>query len=120
MDAQPRPKGAAHDPLPHESGAGHVTGQAVYADDIAEPRDLVHCYLATAPIARGRITGADLSAVRAAHGVVAVLTGDDVPGENDVGPVVHDEPMLAVSKTAGKIHFAGQPLFLVVGESLKA
>ncbi len=112
-------QGGVHIAVPHESGAAHVTGQAVYADDIAQPADLVHCHLATATIAAGRVTHADLAAVRTAPGVIAVLTGADIPGENEVGPVIHDEPMLALDG-GEKVHFAGQPLFMVVAETLAA
>ncbi|MCI4663804.1 MAG: xanthine dehydrogenase molybdopterin binding subunit [Neomegalonema sp.] len=109
--------------LRHDSADKHVSGAAVYADDAPEPRDLVHCALILASIARGKVRVADLSEVRAAPGVLAVLTGDDAPGENNVGPVVHDEPMLALSRrpaldgTYGDVHFHGQPLALVVADS---
>jgi xanthine dehydrogenase large subunit len=55
----------------------------------------------------------DLSAVRDAPGVVAVFTAADIPGDNNVGPLRHDEPLLA----DGEVHFAGQPLFLVAAHS---
>jgi xanthine dehydrogenase large subunit len=62
----------------------------------------------------------DLSAVRTAPGVVAVLTADDIPGENNTGPVVHDEPMLAASEvTGGEVHYAGQALFVVAAETIE-
>jgi xanthine dehydrogenase large subunit len=49
--------------------------------------------------------------VRAAPGVVDVLTYADVPGENDVSPSgMHDDPVLA----EGKVQFHGQPIFAVV------
>ena len=64
-------------------------------------------------IASGTLAGMDLSAVRAAEGVVAVLTADDLPFENDVSPSIHDEPLLAT----GRVHYLGQPVFLVVARS---
>jgi xanthine dehydrogenase large subunit len=45
--------------------------------------------------------------------VVAVFTAEDVPGENNIGPVLHDEPLLA----SDKVLFHGQPLFLVAARS---
>jgi len=55
----------------------------------------------------------DLSAVKSAHGVVAVITADDLPFANDVSPAAHDEPLLC----DGQIHYHGQPMFLVVADS---
>ncbi|ROU02470.1 xanthine dehydrogenase molybdopterin binding subunit [Histidinibacterium lentulum] len=100
-------------PLPHDAAALHVTGQARYVDDIPLPADTVHLAFGLSQIARGRITGMDLSAVRAAPGVIAVMTADDLPFANDVSPSIHDEPLLA----DGTIHHAGQPVFLVIAES---
>jgi len=110
--------------LPHDSASRHVAGAARYADDVAEPKEMVHVALGLAAIARGQIITADLGPVRRADGVLAVLTADDVPGHNDTGPVVHDEPAFALSadgdSSAGTIHFRGQPLFAVVAESRDA
>ena len=61
--------------------------------------------------ARGRITALDLDAVRAAPGVVAVLTAADIPGRNDCSPVFGDDPILA----DGRIAFHGQVVFAVAG-----
>ena len=116
MDALSDAAGAVHVPATHESAVGHVTGTARYADDIPEPKDLVHCALGMAPIACGHVT-MDLTAVRAAAGVIAVLTADDIPGKNDVGPVIQDEPMLALTGNRAPVSFFGQPLFLVVAET---
>ncbi len=110
---------SAHKPIPHDSGHKHVAGTAVYADDIAEPAAMVHVHIGYAGFARGRVR-ADLTAVREAAGVVAVLTGDDVPGINDVGPVRQDEPMLALVGGEGEVLYEGQPLFAVVATSRRA
>jgi xanthine dehydrogenase large subunit len=59
------------------------------------------------------ITAMDLSAVRAAPGVVAVLSAEDLPDMPDCSPSAHDEPLLAV----GRVHYVGQPVFLVVADS---
>lgn len=101
----------------HDSADRHVSGVARYADDVAEARELTHLALGLSTIARGKITGADLAAVRAAPGVIVVLTGDDVPGINDTGPVVHDEPAFALCNSAGEVSYHGQALFAVVAET---
>ncbi|MDP5365270.1 MAG: xanthine dehydrogenase molybdopterin binding subunit [Paracoccaceae bacterium] len=100
-------------PLPHDAARLHVTGQARYVDDIPLPADTLHLAFGLSGVARGRITGMDLSAVRAAPGVVMVLTADDLPFANDVSPSAHDEPLLAT----GAVHYVGQPVFAVVADS---
>ena len=80
----PRVVGAAHR---HDSATRHVNGSASYVDDLREPAGTLHVAVGGAPVARGRITGVDLASVRAAPGVVAVLTAADIPGKNDVSPV---------------------------------
>ncbi|MEL6617645.1 MAG: xanthine dehydrogenase molybdopterin binding subunit [Pseudomonadota bacterium] len=100
-------------PLPHDAAHLHVTGAARYVDDAPMPGDTLHLAFGTSAVAHGRVTGMDLEAVRAAPGVVAVLTADDLPFDNDVSPSAHDEPLLAVET----VHYVGQPLFLVVADS---
>jgi len=100
-------------PLPHDAAPLHVTGAARYIDDIPTPPGTLHLALGLSTVAHGAITGMDLAAVRAAPGVVAVLTAEDLPFANDVSPTPDPEPMLA----DGEVHYLGQPVFLVVAES---
>ncbi|MEQ6250055.1 xanthine dehydrogenase molybdopterin binding subunit [Sulfitobacter sp. HNIBRBA3233] len=100
-------------PLPHDAARLHVTGAARYVDDIATPASTLHLAFGLSTEARGRITSMDLDAVRAAAGVIDVLTAADLPHANDVSPSNHDEPLLAT----GEVHYIGQPLFLVVATS---
>ena len=100
-------------PLPHDAARLHVTGQARYVDDMPLPANTLHLAFGLSTIARGRILAMDLAAVRAAPGVVTVLTAQDLPFANDVSPSAHDEPLLAT----GAVHYAGQPLFAVVAVS---
>ncbi|MHB2167848.1 xanthine dehydrogenase molybdopterin binding subunit [Alsobacter sp. R-9] len=105
-----RPLRHVRQPLPHDSAGKHVQGTALYVDDMPEPEGTLHIAIGGAPVARGRITGLDLTAVRAMPGVVAVLTAADVPGRNDISPAKGDEPALAT----GEVLFHGQPVFAVV------
>ena len=98
--------------LPHDSARLHVTG-ATYIDDIREPAGTLHVAPGLTPKAAGRIVSLDLSAVRAAPGVVAVITAADLPGPNDIAPVFKDEPIFAESE----ILYHGQPAFAVVAET---
>jgi len=99
--------------LPHDSARLHVTGAARYVDDIPVPGTCLHLAFGTSSVAHGRITALELDAVRAAPGVVAVLTAADLPFANDVSPSAHDEPLLAIDT----VHYIGQPVFAVVAES---
>ena len=100
-------------PLPHDAARLHVTGQARYIDDIQLPANTLHLAFGTSPVAAGTITDLDLSAVRAAPGVVDVLLASDLPFANDVSPSAHDEPLLS----DGTVHYVGQPIFLVAAKS---
>ncbi|OYX42210.1 MAG: xanthine dehydrogenase molybdopterin binding subunit [Rhodobacterales bacterium 32-67-9] len=100
-------------PLPHDSAALHVTGTARYIDDMPLPANTLHLAFGLSTVAHGEILSLDLDAVRAAPGVVAVWTADDLPHANDVSPSIHDEPLLAT----GAVHYVGQPVFLVIAES---
>ncbi|MEM8654102.1 MAG: xanthine dehydrogenase molybdopterin binding subunit [Pseudomonadota bacterium] len=100
-------------PLPHDAAHLHVTGAARYVDDTPTPAGTLHLAFGISTVARGQITAMDLSAVRDAEGVVAVLTAEDLPFANDVSPSNHDEPLLS----DGAVHYLGQPLFLVIARS---
>jgi xanthine dehydrogenase molybdopterin binding subunit/xanthine dehydrogenase small subunit len=103
--------------LRHESAWGHVTGQAVYVDDqAARRRGMLAMWPVMTTHAAGVLRAVDVSAARAAPGVVLVLTAADIPGTNDVGAIRHDEPLLA----SEDIRFHGQMVAVVVGESLEA
>ena len=98
---------------PHESAALHVAGEAAYVDDLPELAGTLHCALGLSPVAAGRLTALDLDVVRALPGVVAVLSAGDIPGSNDCGSIVHDDPILC----DGEIRYLGQPVFAVVART---
>ncbi|MDR6757643.1 xanthine dehydrogenase large subunit [Mycoplana sp. BE70] len=106
-----------HSPLRHDSAHKHVAGTADYIDDMPEPEGTLHAALGMGDRAHAEIVSMDLSAVRAAPGVVWVMTGADVPGINDISPSGrHDEPVLA----EGKVVFHGQPIFAVIAQTREA
>ncbi|MGB6117179.1 MAG: molybdopterin cofactor-binding domain-containing protein, partial [Mesorhizobium sp.] len=109
-----RIKGGVATDQRHDSAHKHVTGTAVYIDDMPEPAGLLHACLGLADIPHGRILSMDLEAVRKAPGVVDVLTGADMPGSNDISPTgKNDEPVLC----DGVVQFHGQPIFAVVAQT---
>ena len=101
---------------PHDSAPLHVTGAARYADDGPEPVDMLHLAFGQSAHAHARIRSMDLSAVRAAEGVVHVFTAADIPGANDVSPVAGDDRLLA----DGEVICVGQAIFLVAATSQRA
>jgi xanthine dehydrogenase large subunit len=113
---QPRPEKAAliGASTPHDSAAKHVSGRALYIDDMPEPPGLLHAYLALSPHAHARIKSIDLSLVMATAGVAAVMTANDVPGVNDVGPAFMGDPIFA----DGLVEYHGQSIFGVAGTSM--
>ena len=111
---QEKIEGGVREKLRHDSAHKHVTGLAVYIDDMPEPAGLLHGYLGLSTVAHGMLKSVDLDAVRAAPGVVDVLTATDVPGTNDISPTgLDDEPILA----EGRIQFLGQPIFAVIAKT---
>ncbi len=109
----PLAEGVSGKPVAHESAALHVSGDARYIDDIPLPADTLHAALGLSTVAHGRVKSLDLSAVRAAPGVVAVLTAADIPGDNNYGPIKRDDPIFAT----GLVECVGQPLFAVIASS---
>ncbi|WP_353475604.1 xanthine dehydrogenase molybdopterin binding subunit (plasmid) [Salipiger sp. H15] len=117
MKHQPSIRGAVHEDRQHDSAIKHVRGLAEYTDDIAEPVGTLHAYLGVSSVAHATLRGIDLSAVRAAPGVVDVLTAADIPGHNDISPTGRgDEPVFPTAR----IEFHGQPLFAVIAETRDA
>ncbi len=97
----------------HESAHLHVAGEATYIDDLRELDGTLHAALGLSPVAHGRLLAIDVERLRAEPGVTAVYTAADIPGANDVGPIVHgDDPILA----DGTLHYLGQPMFAVIAE----
>ncbi len=114
FETKPIIKGPTHSALKHDSAHKHVTGSAEYIDDIPEPAGTLHGGLGLSDRAHAEIVSIDLSAVRAAPGVVWVMTAADIPGFNDVASTgQHDEPLLATAK----VEFHGQPVFAVIAET---
>ena len=108
---QPHGAGA---PLPHESAHLHVSGEAEYVDDQPEPRGMLYAAIGCSTKAHARIRHIDLSEVRSAPGVVEILTVKDIPGANNHGPMVADDPVFA----EGMVEYVGQSVFAVLADSV--
>jgi xanthine dehydrogenase large subunit len=108
-------KGGVARAIAHDSAARHVSGEAIYIDDLPELPGTIHLYVAMSERAHARLISLDVSAVRKGPGVACVLTADDIPGENDASPVAHDDPVFAV----GEVQYVGQSLFAVAAETVQ-
>ena len=102
--------------IPHESAALHVAGEATYVDDIPELAGTCYIALGLSQQAHAKIKSMNLEPVREAPGVIAVLTAEDIPGTNDCGPIIHDDPIFA----DGIVQYVGQPVFAVAADSMLA
>lgn len=101
--------------LKHDSAIKHVTGQSVYVNDISASRQLVGRVVYSTET-HARISLLDTKAALKLNGIAAILTHKDIPGENQMGPVVHDELCLAVDE----VIFVGQAIALIAAETKEA
>ncbi len=104
----------------HESAHLHVAGEATYIDDIPELAGTLHCALGLSPVANGVLTAMSLDVIRALPGVVAVISAEDIPGPNDCGSIIHDDPILLSLKDGGEVRYLGQPVFAVIAQTRDA
>jgi xanthine dehydrogenase large subunit len=91
----------------------HVCGESQFVDDLPIPEGTLYAHVYYSRVAHGKIRLLDASAAHAMIGVHAVLTAHDIPGENEIGGIVQDEPLLAQQD----VHYIGQPIAIVVADS---
>jgi xanthine dehydrogenase large subunit len=93
--------------------APHTRGESLFVGDLPDPPGLLHAAVLASPVPHARIVRLDTTPAAETDGVVAVLTAADISGENQIGGIVQDEPLLAI----GEVHFVGQPIAVVVADS---
>ncbi len=91
----------------------HVRGESVYLDDIPVVRGTLYACVFDSPVAHGKLRNLDAIDAEKSHGVFRVITARDLIGENQIGGIVPDEPLLA----EGEVHFQGMPIAVVVAET---
>lgn len=99
--------------IPHDSAIKHVSGQSIYIDDILINSQLLIGRVVYSKHAHAKITSVNLDAAKQLPGVHAILTYKDIPGHNQMGPVIHDEPCLAENE----VICVGQAIVLIAAES---
>lgn len=92
---------------------GHVRGESIYLDDIPVQRGTLYAAVFDSPCAHGIIKKVDYTKAAAFPGVVRIITSQDIPGENQIGGIIPDEPLFAEQE----VDFWGQPIALIVAES---
>ena len=97
----------------HDSSLRQTTGEAKYIDDITTPKNTLHLALVLSNSACGKITKIEKSAALSITGVHHILTYDDIPGENKIGPIIKDEPALAERR----VQYIGQPIAVVIADT---
>ncbi len=112
--------GGVASPIAHDSAFKHTAGSALYVDDIPAPENCLHLYLVISERAHASVGPVDFEVIRECPDVVAILTKDDVPGENDVGPIVKDEPLFVLGANGGVVECEGQALFAIAATTLDA
>jgi xanthine dehydrogenase large subunit len=91
----------------------HVRGESVYLDDIPVRQGTLYAWVFGSPAAHGKILNLDLSEAQNMPGIIRIITAQDIPGENQIGGIIPDEPLLA----EGEVHFWGQPVAIVLAET---
>jgi len=91
----------------------HVRGESLYVDDVNVRQGTYHAVVFDSPIAHGKIKHIDYSKAEALEGVERIFTYKDIPGENEIGGIIKDEPLFAENY----VHFWGMPIALIVAES---
>jgi xanthine dehydrogenase large subunit len=88
----------------------HVRGESVYLDDIPLQQGTLFACVFDSPVAHGKLKNVHVAAALEMPGVVRVVLAADLPGENQIGGIIPDEPLLA----DGHVHFQGMPIAIVV------
>lgn len=94
----------------------HTRGESVYLDDIPVLAGTLFGAVYGSPVAHGKIKKLDTGAAEVHPGIVRIFTHKDIPGNNQIGGIVPDEPLLAEDE----VHFNGMPVAFVVGTSTEA
>ena len=91
----------------------HVRGESVYLDDTPLLEGTLFACVYDSPVAHGNLKSVDVSEAEKANGVVKIITAKDLIGENQIGGILPDEPLLADTE----VHFCGMPIALVLAET---
>ncbi|MFD1160805.1 MULTISPECIES: xanthine dehydrogenase molybdopterin binding subunit [Hwangdonia] len=91
----------------------HLRGESLYVDDVNIRQGTFHAVVFDSPKAHGKIKHVDYSKAEALEGVERIFTYKDIPGKNQIGGIIPDEPLFAENE----VHFCGMPIALIVAET---
>ena len=91
----------------------HLRGESLFVDDVNVQQGTLHALVFDSSKAHGTIKHIDYSAALAVPGVIRILTAENIPGKNQIGGIIPDEPLFATNQ----VHFMGQPIALIVATS---
>ena len=99
--------------FPNIDSYGHVSGRSLYLDDLPELQGTLYAAVFASPVAHGTLQQIDLSKADQQAGVITIITSKDIPGDNQIGGIIPDEPLLAEKE----VHFIGQPIAIIIATS---
>lgn len=99
--------------MKQSDAVSHTRGESQYVDDMPPPSEMLYAAVFSSPVMHGKITALRIQDACSMDGIVAVLTSKDIPGENQIGPIIQDEELLA----GEEVCYVGQPVVLVIGTS---
>ena len=100
--------------MKNKDSYGHVRGESLFVDDVNVGQGTLHGLVFDSSIAHGKIKSIDLSEAKKTEGVEKILTYKDIPGENQIGGIIMDEPLFAEKE----VHYIGQPIAFILAKSL--
>lgn len=92
---------------------GHVTGKSIYLDDIPNQQGTLHAAILGSAIAHGKIKNINVDEALKLNDVVKIILYTDISGDNQIGGIIEDEPLLAENE----VHYQGQPIAIVIAET---
>ena len=107
-------RGAVHSRTAHDSAQNHVNGRSVFIDDMPAIAGTLHAALVKSTHAHATIISINKQSAKSLPGVHAVITADDIPGQNDVAPIFSDEPVLAEEV----VEYVGHVIAIVVADTM--
>jgi len=99
--------------LKHHSAINHVCGESVYINDMDFSGQLLHGLVVYSKYAHAKIKTINIKDAKKLAGVKAILTSKDIPGQNQMGPIAHDEDCLATNE----VKFIGQAIAIIAAEN---
>ena len=96
--------------MKNKDSYGHVRGESLFLDDVNVRQGTLHGLVFDSPVAHGKIISVDYSKAEELEGVERILTYKDIPGENQIGAIIPDEPLFAEND----VHYVGQPIAFII------